>query len=75
MDSFSTEAVWWAQLLKIAGGLILVLLVKSGLKNPLNILLGESIGRSVRYFFIVIAAGLLWPMSFRYFSCLGRKIN
>ena len=69
---FSTEAVWWAQLLKVVGGLILVLLVKSGLKTPLNLLLGESIGRSVRYFLIVIAAGILWPMSFHYFSCLGR---
>ena len=68
---FSTKAVWWAQLLKIAGGLMLVLLVKSGMKEPLSLLFGESIGRTVRYFLIVIAAGALWPLTFRYFSRLS----
>ena len=68
---FTTRAVWWAQLLKIAGGLALVLAVKSGLKVPLNFLFGESVGRSVRYFLVVLAAGILWPMTFGFFSRLG----
>jgi len=70
---FSEKAVWWAQLLKIAGGLVLVLMVKSGLKTPLNALFGESVGRSVRYFLIVITAGILWPLSFRFFGRLGKR--
>ncbi len=65
---FSVKAAWWAQIVKVAIGLLLVLAVKSGLKVPLNALFGESIGRAVRYFLIVITAGILWPLSFKYFS-------
>lgn len=71
--NFSTEAVWWAQILKIALGLGAVLVVKSGLKPVLNAAFGELAGRSVRYFLIVIVAGIIWPLSFKYFSKLGRK--
>ena len=70
---FSTKAVWWAQILKIAGGLILVLLFKSGLKTPLNSLLGESCGRAARYMLIVVAAGVVWPLTFGFFAKLGVK--
>lgn len=68
---FSTKAVWWAQILKVAGGLILVLAVKSGLKTPLNLLFGESVGRAVRYMLIVVVAGVLWPLTFKFFKRLG----
>jgi len=70
---FSTKAVWWAQILKVILGLALVLAVKSGMKAPLNMLLGESVGRSARYFLIVIAAGVVWPLSFKWFSRLGHR--
>ncbi len=69
---FDTKAVWWAQLLKIALGLGLVLLVKSGLKAPLEDLFGgHMISRAVRYFLIVLVAGLAWPATFRWFAKLG----
>ena len=70
---FSTSAVWWAQVLIIAGGLALVLLVKSGLKVPLNLLFGESIGRTARYFLIVIVAGIVWPLTFPFFQRFSKK--
>lgn len=70
---FSTKAVWWAQILKVAGGLILVLAVKSGLKTPLNLLLGESFGRAARYMLIVMAAGIIWPLTFKFWGSLGVK--
>ncbi len=70
---FSTKAVWWAQILKVILGLVLVLLVKNGTKGLLNMLFGEFIGRSVRYFLVVVMAGVVWPLSFRWFSRLGRK--
>lgn len=70
---FPVKAVWWAQLLKILIGLGLVLAVKSGLKDPLNALFGESIGRAARYFLIVVVAGMVWPLSFKWFSKLGTK--
>ncbi len=70
---FPTKAIWWAQILKVALGLGAVLAVKSGLKTPLNALLGEAVGRSARYFLIVVVAGILWPLTFRWFAKLGNK--
>ena len=71
--NFSTKAVWWAQVIKVVVGLLLVLAVKSGLKNPLNFLLGEIVGRSARYFLIVVIAGIVWPLSFKLLSKFGSK--
>ncbi len=70
---FPVKAVWWAQIIKVAVGLGLVLAVKSGLKAPLTVLFGEYPGRAVRYFLIVIVAGCLWPLTFKWFSKLGKK--
>ncbi|MBO5318096.1 MAG: phosphatase PAP2 family protein [Oscillospiraceae bacterium] len=70
---FPVKAVWWAQILKVAGGLLLVLAVKNGMKTPLNSVFGEQIGRAVRYFMMVLAAGVVWPLTFRWFSKLGKK--
>ena len=72
--NFTTSAVWWAQILKAVLGLILVLLVKEGLRSPLEAILGDVLlARAARYFLIVCAAGILWPLSFQWFSRLGRK--
>lgn len=70
---FSVKAVWWAQILKVIIGLALVLAVKVGMKEMLNAMFGELVGRSVRYGLIVIVAGILWPLSFRLFAKLGNK--
>jgi len=71
---FDTKAVWWAQILKIAFGLLVVLAVKSGMKTPLEMLCGgHMIARGLRYFLIVIVAGIVWPLTFQWFSKLGRK--
>lgn len=72
--NFPTEAVWWAQILKVVIGFGLVLAVKEGLRSPLEALFGDPYpARLVRYLLIVIVAGLLWPMSFRFFSKLGSQ--
>lgn len=63
--NFSTKAIWWAQILKVVLGLVVVLVVKSCLKEPLNAFLGEFAGRAFRYFLVVISAGLLWPLTFK----------
>ena len=71
---FPVDGKWYAQLGKIAGGLIIVLLIKSGLKAPLEALFGgHMISRSIRYLLIVLAAGTVWPLTFPWFSKLGRK--
>lgn len=71
---FDTKAVWWAQLIKIAGGLVLVLAVKELLRAPLAAILPENTwARMIRYFLMVVTAGTLWPLTFKYFAKLGGK--
>ena len=70
---FPVKACWWAQLLKVSIGLLLVLAVKSGAKSFLDAVFGELFGRGVRYFLIVIVAGVLWPLTFRKFEKLGNE--
>lgn len=70
---YEVKAVWWAQIIKVAVGFGLVLIVKSGLKAPINAIVGASAGSAVRYFLIVIVAGILWPLSFKFFKGLGNK--
>lgn len=71
--NFPVKAIWWAQIIKVAVGLGLVLAVKSGTKSMLNAALGTSWGTFVRYFLIVLVAGILWPLTFKWFSNLGKK--
>lgn len=71
--NFETKAVWWAQILKVIGGLAAVLLVKEGLRSPLEAVLRVYPARAVRYFLVVLVAGLLWPMTFKWFTKLGVK--
>ena len=55
-------------------GLGVVLLVKEGLRSPLEaIFAGHLAARAVRYFLIVVVAGILWPLTFSWFGKLGRK--
>lgn len=71
---FKTEAVWWAQIMKVIIGLLVVLAVKEGLRAPLEMLFGSPlVARAVRYFLIVVAAGIVWPLSFGFFARLGKK--
>ena len=71
---FETKAVWWAQIIKVVGGLVAVLAVKELTRFPLDALMPQNTwARLVRYFLVVITAGVLWPMTFKYFSKLGGK--
>lgn len=71
---FPTGGIWYAQVLKCVLGLGLVLLVKEGLKMPLDALFGGHMAaRAVRYGAVVLAAGIVWPLTFPRFAKLGRK--
>lgn len=71
---YPTNAMWWAQILKVVLGLLAVLAVKEGLRSPLEALFGNALtARAVRYFLIVIMAGIVWPLSFRFFGKIGKK--
>ena len=70
---FPTKAVWWAQVIKVALGLVIALAVKEGLRVPVEGLLGASAGRAVRYFLLVVVAGCVWPLTFKWCNKLGLK--
>ncbi len=72
---FSTKAVWWAQLLKVAGGLLLILAAKELTKTPLEWLFDGNLylARVIRYFLVVVAGGMIWPLTFRWFEKLGKS--
>lgn len=71
---FTNEAVWWAQILKAVLGLAVVLAVKEGTKSILNAIFGdEMIARAVRYCLVVVTAGIVWPLTFKWFARLGKK--
>lgn len=71
---FPTDAVWYVQLIKVAVGLVIALAVKEGLKAPLDAVFGgHMVARGIRYFVLVLAAGIVWPLAFPRLSRLGRK--
>lgn len=71
---FREEAAWWVQVIKVAVGLLLVLAVKEGLRAPLELLFGGHMAaRGIRYFLIVIMAGVIWPMSFPLLQKLDKR--
>lgn len=70
---FKTDAIWWAQIIKAVLGLGVVLAVKEGLRAPLEALIPVYPARAVRYFLIVIAAGVVWPATFKWFGKIGKK--
>ena len=74
---FTTDGVWYSRVIKLLLGLGIVFAVKAGLSKPLELLFGLFIkgeyvlvARAVRYFLIVITAGVLWPLSFGFFAKL-----
>ena len=70
---FETSAVWYAQIAKLVLGLGLAMAVKSVLKAPLNALLPGGAGDAIRYFVLVLFAGCIWPLTFRWFGKWGKQ--
>ena len=75
---FETQAPWYSQILKLVLGFGGILAIKEGLKTPLKLLCGlfvedpEFLARGIRYFLIVVFAGIVWPLTFKFFK--GLKI-
>ena len=71
---FDTKAVWWAQIIKCVLGLAIVVGIKAGLKSPLIALIGNAgAANAVRYALMVVFAGALWPLTFRFWGKCGKK--
>ena len=71
---FDTSGSLPAQILKFVIGVIPLLLIKSGLKSPLYAIFdGSYLADGVRYLLVVLFAGCVWPLTFRWFAKLGKK--
>ena len=71
---FDTKAIWWAQLIKVVVGLGIVVGIKSGLKAPLIALIGNAgLANAVRYGLMVIFAGAVWPLTFKFWGKCGKQ--
>lgn len=70
---FENGAIWWAQIIKAVLGLAVVLAVKEGMKPVLEAILPQMPARAVRYCLVVVVAGIVWPLTFRWFGKLGKK--
>lgn len=70
--NFVTDGKWYAQVIKAVLGFAIVLGIKSGLSTPLTLLFGGNAfaARVLRYFLIVVFAGIVWPLTFKWFSSL-----
>lgn len=66
---FDVKAEWWAQILKTAIGLGLVLALKAALKPLCTAICGgHAIATALRYFLVVIFAACVWPLTFPWFQ-------
>ena len=62
---FNEKAVWWAQIIKVAGGLLGLFAVKEGLKLAFNAIGFTWLGtNAIRYCAVVLFAALVWPLVF-----------
>lgn len=71
--NFDPHAPLLGQSLKFSLGLLLIVGIKAGLKPLMHALLPSGPADAVRYFLIVVFAGLVWPRTFPRFARLGRK--
>ncbi|MBQ6173500.1 MAG: phosphatase PAP2 family protein [Clostridia bacterium] len=79
---FDTRAAWWAQLLKIAGGCVIVLGLQMGIQKVFGYdSKAMTLDNMTRMGIIACAANFAalaggmaaWPMSFSWFASLGHK--
>ena len=74
--NFDVSGKWYTQLLKTVIGLGLVLLLKEGLKYPLEAIFPAlTVARAIRYCILVIFAVIIYPLTFKYFKMLENKIE
>lgn len=75
ITKFDTKANWYSQIIKLALGLGIILVIKA-LQSPIEAVVGiftptpTYIARAIRYFLIVVFAGAVWPLTFKFFGNL-----
>lgn len=72
--NFKTDALWWVQIIKLVFGTLIVLAIKDGLKAPLGTLFSNhAVSGAIRYFLITFFACGIWPVTFSFFSHIGKR--
>ncbi len=73
--NFSSKAPLLGQILKVVLGLAAILIVKEGLKPVFNVLgiKAPIVVETLRYFLVVVVAGCVWPLTFKFFARIGKK--
>ena len=67
--NFETKAPLWGQALKVVLGLAIAMAIRIVLKQPLLTLFNGSHGAdAVRYFLMMLFAGCVWPLTFKFFK-------
>ena len=70
---YETNGCWWVQLLKWIPGLGLSVGLKELMYLALDFLPGELLHRAIAYFVLVLFAGAVWPLTFKYIRKLEKK--
>ena len=70
---YDVKAVWWAQVLKVVLGLGLTVGLKEVCYAVFGLIPWEPASRFFAYFVMVVFAGVIWPMTFKWFAKLGKK--
>ncbi len=74
--NFQTKGNLLCQVLKVVAGTVPLLLIKEGLRYPLNLIFqGSYVADGIRYLILVIFAGCVWPMTFKWFRSVCEKKN
>ena len=72
---FDVRAPLPGQIIKLVVGAALAVGIKSLLKAPLTALVGADLQNTLRYFLLVVFAGIVWPLTFPLFAKIGAKKN
>ena len=71
---FETRASWYVQIIKAVLGLGIILVIMKIFPPALEFIFGNYfIARGVKYFLVVIFAGVVWPLCFKHFAKIKIK--
>ena len=72
--NFKTGGKWYSQFIKLALGLAAVLILLRGLESPLEFIMPDVYSaRVLRYLTVVLFVGIIYPLSFSFYSKLRIK--
>lgn len=66
--NFPTHAAWWAQAIKLILGLALTIGIQKLCYVVFEIFVSSLMVRALAYFIMVLFAGLIWPLTFKWFA-------